>query len=294
MLCNYRHFRKSKDGSISLVPCGTCLACRVNKKTFWTNRIAYDVMYYNRLGYGSTFAGLSIDDNHLNSYRSVVKEDLQKVIKRLRHYSPIKFKHFSIGEYGSDSQRPHYHSILIGLPTEISKDVLRKSWTYGFTTAEPVTSGRIRYVVDYLDCTSSQGRKTFEDLGVEPPFNLHSNGIGSSLFDSQLDFIMTTGHYLSKGKLQPLTPYWLDKLGVPLNVRCLSTADLKSMLTKAKALGFKDFQAYQVDQAHTQELALYNRQINRLSPRYGHKPSRSSDYGFLIRQSVPSTDNIIF
>lgn len=292
MLCNYRHLRKSKDGSISLVPCGTCMACRVNKKTFWTNRIAYDVMYYNRLGFGSTFAGLSIDDNHLNSCRSVVKEDLQKVIKRLRFHSPIKFKHFSIGEYGDDSQRPHYHSILIGLPTEISKEVLRKSWDYGFTTAEPVTSGRIRYVVDYLDCTSKESKDTFERLGVTPPFNLHSKGIGTSLFESQLDFILTTGHYLSKGKLQPLTPYWLDKLGVPSNVRTLSISQLNDILNKARSSGFNSFKAFQSDLAHTQELALYNRQINRLSPRYGHKPARALDYGSSVRSSLPSADDI--
>lgn len=293
MICTHKHQIKS-DGQIYLVSCGNCLPCRVNKKTFWQNRIAYDVMFMNRKGFGSTFAGLSIDDNHITSNYSLVKKDLQDVIKRLRHHSPIKFKHFSVGEYGNDSKRPHYHSILIGVPSELSSDVLRKSWKFGFTTADPVTSGRIRYVVDYLDFCSSEGKKTFESLGLVPPFNLHSNGIGQSLFDSQRDLIFDTGHYLSRGKLFPLTTYWLDKLGVPLRNRLPTVEQLTEYKNKAAKYGYKSLQAYQVDKSHTAELIAYNRQISRLSPRYGSVPNRRISYGLVNKSIIPTVGKEFF
>lgn len=293
MICTSRFTLKS-EGKIHQVACGSCLPCRINKKTFWQNRIAYDVMAMNRKGLGSTFAGLSIDDNHITTNYSLVKDDLQKVIKRLRHHSPIKFTHFSIGEYGDDSKRPHYHSILIGVPSELASDVLRKSWKLGFFTADPVTSGRIRYVVDYLDCVSYEGKKTFEDLGLVPPFNLHSNGIGMSLFNSQKDLIFETGHYLSRGKLFPISQYWLNKLGVPISVRSPSLEQLKEWNNKAKHLGFSNLEAYKADKAHTAELIAYNRQITRLSPRYGKVPSRRIQYGGENISIIPSVEKEFF
>lgn len=293
MICTHKHFIKS-EGELYPVPCGSCLPCRINKKTFWQNRIAYDVMSMNRIGFGSTFAGLSIDDNHITSNFSLVKKDLQDVIKRLRHHSPIKFKHFSVGEYGDNSKRPHYHSILIGVPTELSSDVLRKSWKFGFTTADPVTSGRIRYVVDYLDSCSAEGKKTFESLGLVPPFNLHSNGIGQSLFDSQRDLIYDTGHYLSRGKLFPVSTYWLNKLGVPLRNRIPTPEQLAEYKNKALKYGYKSLEAYQVDKAHTAELIAYNRQISRLSPRYGSVPNRRISYGVVNKSIIPSVEKEFF
>lgn len=293
MICTSK-FRIKSEGEIYEVPCGSCLPCRINKKTFWQNRIAYDVMAMNRKCLGSTFAGLSIDDSHLTTHFSLVKDDLQKVIKRLRHHSPIKFKHFSIGEYGDESKRPHYHSILIGVPSELASGVLRKSWNKGFTTAEPVTSGRIRYVVDYLDCVSSEGKKKFESLGVVPPFNLHSNGIGQSLFDCQRDMIMETGHYVSKGKLLPVSQYWLNKLGVPMYARSPTYEQLQSYLTEAKIRGYTSLEAYQADKAHTAELIAYNRMISRLSPRYGKVPTRRIQYGGEHKSIIPSVEKEFF
>lgn len=293
MICTSRFTLKS-EGQIHEVACGNCLPCRINKKTFWQNRISYDVMSMNKKGLGSTFAGLSVDDNHITTNYSLVKDDLQKVIKRLRHHSPIKFKHFSIGEYGDDSKRPHYHSILIGVPSELASDVLRKSWKLGFSTAEPVTSGRIRYVVDYLDCVSFEGKKTFEDLGLVPPFNLHSNGIGASLFNSQKDLIMETGHYISRGKLFPISSYWLNKLGVPVSVRSPTREQIIEWYNKAKSLGYTNFEAYKADKAHIAELTAYNRQITRLSPRYGKVPSRRIRYGAEHKSFIPTVEKELF
>lgn len=279
MLCNYMHDVKRTDGSIAKVPCGICLGCRINKKTFWTNRIQSDVASLARKGIGSSFVGLSIDDDNLSNIVGKEKESLQRVIKRLRENSPIKFSHFSVFEYGDKTHRPHFHSILIGVPTEVSTPLLRKSWKFGFSTSEPVTSGRIRYVVDYLDYTSPQAKESFRSQGITEPFNLHSNGIGYSLFDSQLEMILDTGHYLHKNKPFPLTPYWLDKLGVPISSRISDPAKLKMILADFYRSGFHSYVDYRRHTATRQEIVAYNRARSRLSVKYGFAPPSSSFLG---------------
>lgn len=281
MLCKYMHDVKRNDGSIAKVPCGVCLSCRINKKTFWTNRIQSDVASLARIGIGSSFVGLSIDDDNLININGKEKESLQKVIKRLRQRSPIGFSHFSVFEYGDKTHRPHFHSILIGVPTELSTSLLRQSWKFGFTTCEPVTSGRIRYVVDYLDYTSPQAKESFRSRGITEPFNLHSNGIGKSLFNSQLELIMDTGHYLHKNKPFPLTPYWLDRLGVPLSSRISDLAKLKMILADFHRSGFHNYGDYRRHTATQQEIVAYNRARSRLSVKYGFTPPSSSFLGSL-------------
>ena len=295
MACRYPIRIKSNVGEVCPVSCGSCPLCLAGKKTFWQHRIQYDVVYSAKYGIGSTFLGLSLNDDHLSD-GLIHKDELQKFFKRLRKNSRLNFKHYSIGEYGDQGKRPHYHSIIIGCPSQIVAAYARKSWKYGFVTAEPVVSGRIRYVVDYLDCTTAQGKKTFENLGLVPPFNIHSNGIGQSLFDSQLPFIMETAHYLYKGKPYPVSEYWLNKLGVSINARRNFSHSLIADQVKQfhSDVNFKSstYQAWQADRLHTKELSLYNKQINRLSPRYGRKvtdnlvfaPSLRTDINSLIKE----------
>ena len=40
------------------------------------------------------------------------KSDLQKFFKRLRKKTHEKISYYAVGEYGDNTQRPHYHIIL--------------------------------------------------------------------------------------------------------------------------------------------------------------------------------------
>lgn len=271
MKCIHPFLKKNKLNEIKPVPCGQCIPCLVNRKTFWNNRIAYDVMAQNRKGFGSSFLTLTLDEDHIKD-GLVHKDDVQRFFKRLRKDFGIPFKHYTVSEYGSKGKRPHYHSILIGLPSEIASAESRRAWKYGLTDAQPVTSGRIHYVVDYLDTTTAYGKKVFTDLGLAPPFGLHSAGIGSALFDAQLDVIRDTGHYISRGRYYPVSDYWLTKLGVPISAR--TNFNYQSIAQayadyKKHGTGFSSFQAYSIDNAHNKALVMYNAQINRLAPHYG-------------------------
>lgn len=271
MQCTSTWMTIKKNGEPVKVACGDCLACRINKKTFWQNRIAYDVMAAARKGFGSSFVCLSYDDE--NNPLNVQKDEAVRFVKRIRKNlgHDLKISHFTIGEYGDQGQRPHYHSIMIGLDSDVARHYVRKSWKKGFVTAEPVTSGRIRYVVDYLDCTSWYAKEEFKKLCLEPPFNVHSNGIGHALFNAQRDMIMETAHYISRGRAFPLTDYWLNKLGVSIRARedflwMENKRRFEEYLSSRSPLSFS---AYAADIAHQRELIAYTRMINRLQPRYG-------------------------
>lgn len=76
------------------------------------------------------FLTLTYDDDHLTSHTvvdekngdiitgsSLDKNDLRKFWKKVRYYYPdSKIKYIDAGEYGSHTNRPHYHAIVFGLP----------------------------------------------------------------------------------------------------------------------------------------------------------------------------------
>lgn len=53
--------------------------------------------------------------------------DMTKFIKRLRH-KMTKLKHFSVGEYGDLTNRPHYHSMLFGVDTATIEHNINLAW----------------------------------------------------------------------------------------------------------------------------------------------------------------------
>lgn len=90
--------------------CGQCLTCRINKNRVLTHRI----MLESTLLPDNSFMTLTYNPQHLPVNGSLNRGHLQGFYKRLRYYFP-KIRAFSVGEYGDDNQRPHYHAALFGL-----------------------------------------------------------------------------------------------------------------------------------------------------------------------------------
>lgn len=79
-----------------IVPCGRCICCRLNRSSQWAVRIMHELHMHKGVG---CFVTLTYDQAHLpwvSNYRgTLVKEDVQKFLKRLRKaISPSKVRYF--------------------------------------------------------------------------------------------------------------------------------------------------------------------------------------------------------
>lgn len=140
-----------QDEDSFLVPCGRCIGCRLSKSKEWAQRCMLELKYHE----SAYFITLTYDDEHLpkNNWTDPVTgetdiqspvhtlrlEDIKKFHKRLRKNTGQKLRVFYCGEYGSQSFRPHYHTIVFGLKLddlEIYKQNFRGDILYNSPTVE--------------------------------------------------------------------------------------------------------------------------------------------------------------
>ena len=172
------------------VPCGQCIACRVNRKRDWAIRMSHEAQYHPTV----SFITLTYDGCKRDPVLS--KQDLQNFLKRLRYYYPYKFRFFACGEYGSQTARPHYHAILFGFdPTHIS--YLYKAWQFGFVTCMPVKKGAFEYVAKY--CVKTDDRQ-YPD-GWQLPFCSMSKGLGKRWIDDNRAAVSGKNNVAYTGKV---------------------------------------------------------------------------------------------
>lgn len=73
-------------------------------------------MHESQLHESSCFITLTYDDEHLPRNGSLHYPDVQKFLKRLRKTRPVgTVRHYVAGEYGGETDRPHYHACLFGV-----------------------------------------------------------------------------------------------------------------------------------------------------------------------------------
>ena len=135
-------------------PCGWCLPCRINKARMWQHRIMLETKSHIK----SSFVTLTYSDDNVpmndNADLILYKEDLQNYIKRLRRHNDGKrIRYFAVGEYGTESGRPHYHICIFGLGLE-DQEIIEKSWTVrgnqqGIVHIGEITSESARYIAGY-------------------------------------------------------------------------------------------------------------------------------------------------
>ena len=97
------------------VPCGRCLACRVDIRNMWYWRISAEMKENPAM-----FVTLTISDEYMLQPATVMKASVQRFVKRLRKRlskDNRNCKYFFVSEYGdiSNTLRPHYHGIIISL-----------------------------------------------------------------------------------------------------------------------------------------------------------------------------------
>ena len=172
----------NKDGSTSIVfrlsdrtlptklylPCGGCVGCRLEYSKQWGVRVMHEAQMHPE----NCFITLTYNDDYLPEDGSLVKIHFTNFLKRLRKKYGAGLKFYMCGEYGEETGRPHYHSIIFGhgflddrvyLKTTPSGEKIYKSaslqalWTdpktkedYGYATVGDVTFKSACYVARYV------------------------------------------------------------------------------------------------------------------------------------------------
>lgn len=166
MECQSPRYLSKQD---MVVACGRCAFCLATKRSDWALRLHYE----GRQHLVKKFITLTYADAHLHFKDGVSqldKRDVQLWLKRVRK-TGAKVRYFAVGEYGSQTFRPHYHVLLFG---DVSDDVIRNSWPLGHVHIGQVTEASVMYCLGYI--VNGKGWKMRTKR--VPPFSLMSRGNG--------------------------------------------------------------------------------------------------------------------
>ncbi|MDR2602612.1 MAG: hypothetical protein LBC53_09225 [Spirochaetaceae bacterium] len=191
------------------VPCGKCMACRIARSREWSVRLFHELHYHEK----SMFLTLTYDDEHLPPHGSLRKSDLTKFWKRLRkRLGNRRIKYFACGEYGSLTERPHYHAVIFGLQFYDLEDqcAVIASWPFCDwnlarvkSCSERVCFESIKYVTRYIQkkLSGSVADSVYIKSRREPPFQVQSSGLGlrfaldnAKQIESKLDITLRGAH----------------------------------------------------------------------------------------------------
>lgn len=194
-----------------LVPCGKCGSCLERKISDYTIRCKEEA----KNSYQSFFVTLTYEKDPVQLYR----RDLQTYFKRMRK-AGARFSYFALGDYGDKFGRPHYH-VLVFLKSEFPKEYFYPLWLSGrdqtrrrgFVKVDPLTPGRICYVVAYGFLAKLDGPKD----GRQKPFFLISKrpAIGAAYLTREIKRWHKRGdrwYYLDHRWKKPLPRYFRDKI----------------------------------------------------------------------------------
>jgi hypothetical protein len=135
------------------------------------------------------FVTLTYNDEHIkrskNNFKNLDKKDLQKFFKRLRKLTDEKIKYYAVGEYGTQTMRPHYHIILFNS----SPEIIQRAWNLdnkviGNIYLGSVNEASIGYTLKYMCKGGKIPQHKNDDRQKE--FSIMSKGLGSNYLTSQM------------------------------------------------------------------------------------------------------------
>lgn len=183
------------DGKPQVLPCGQCRGCRAAKSREWSMRCMHEASLHK----DNSFLTLTYDDDHVPKNGSLDREAFASFMKRLRKsIEPERVRYFQVGEYGSRTNRPHYHALLFGYnpPDRVqvsmraeypvfTSELLRDLWRAGSHELGSVTPQSAGYVAKYIRkrLTGRWAKLAYGER--QAPFALMSRnpGIGAGWID---------------------------------------------------------------------------------------------------------------
>ena len=189
------------------VPCGKCAGCRADKALSWALRCYQEASQYQQ----NSFLTITYDDNHVPN--KLVKSHLQNFIRAIRDQGK-KIRYYACGEYGSATNRPHYHAIIFGTDfkngTEFSVNEtlytvpgLSETWGKGNIVLSEYTMATGCYVAGYVaKKIGSENDDQFQLMSRKP-------GIGFTWLEKYWRELFNTGSIICEGKEYPIPNAYL-------------------------------------------------------------------------------------
>lgn len=141
--------------------CGQCVGCRLERSRQWAARIMFEASQWGE----NIFLTLTYDQGHLPDDQSLDHKHFQLFFKRLRKRFPNRtIRYYMCGEYGEQTNRPHYHACVFNYKPSDARPVLRSSagfmqydsselkelWPYGFSTFGDLNFQSAAYCARYV------------------------------------------------------------------------------------------------------------------------------------------------
>lgn len=215
--------RTGSNGKEIKLPCGQCQGCRLRRRGDWELRITHEAKCWE----ANCFVTLTYDDARIPPGWTLRYADVQAFLKRLRWHRG-KTRHYTCGEYGPTTQRPHYHTCLFGQDfrnrtpqgksesgqTYYTDPELTKLWPHGFATVQDLTPETAAYAAGYImkKLLGEEG-KNYEYAGIEPEFGHMSlkPAIGSMWAEKHLMDFYRHDYAIQRGKQRP-NPKFYDQI----------------------------------------------------------------------------------
>lgn len=223
-----------REGGAFKLKCGQCRGCRFDKAQGWAIRCGHEAKMHDRC----CFLTLTYRDEDLPSDYSVKKRELQLFQMRVQKAFGAGKRFFSVGEYGDEDGRPHYHCLGFGFDFQEDRKPhakrdghqtwrsakLEQLWPFGFSEIGSVTPQSAGYVSRY--CVKKMTGPVAADHylrpspvdgrmhRVEPEFASMSRqpGIGSTWFDRFGGDVFPSDFLIVDGVKKPPPQYYVAKL----------------------------------------------------------------------------------
>lgn len=228
------------------VGCGNCPYCTARRASEW----AFRLMQEHKEAQKAYFVTLTYTNEALprtpRGFKTLSKEDLQNFFKRLRYYhnkkgvyyydqkigikEKKKIKYYAVGEYGSQTKRPHYHAIIFNAHEQDIYNAWDKKYSEVLMCDVPIGSIHIgtvtyqscSYVMKYMDKESKKPYGYPWD-GL-PEFSVQSKYLGHNYLTDEMikwhkDDYTRQYSVLPGGYKVPLSRYYRDRIFTDENER---------------------------------------------------------------------------
>lgn len=195
------------------VPCGKCGACRHNRRSEWSFRLKQEA----RDSLTAIFCTFTYRDDNLpfteDGEVTLRKKDWQDFMKRLRwrqsQITHVKVRYYAVGEYGTNTSRPHYHSLLFNVDKRLFKH-LDEIWSHGHCHVDIVNDNTIHYCTKYHVNYEKKGEDREDEFSV---MSLKP-AIGYIYLKKNAKFHKESGNFFvyNNGFKQKLPRYYKNKI----------------------------------------------------------------------------------